>query len=76
MNNNYLESKPRYEILDGLRGVEAIFVVVFHLFVTYIPIFCGRVVMPRRQVHHCEGWFLVVRIDSHLLSGNATSGRS
>lgn len=39
MNNNYLESKPRYEILDGLRGVAAIFVVVFHLFVTYIPIF-------------------------------------
>lgn len=35
MNNNYLESKPRYEILDGLRGVAAIFVVVFHLFETY-----------------------------------------
>ncbi len=36
MNNNiYLASKPRYEILDGLRGVAAILVVVHHLFETY-----------------------------------------
>ena len=28
----YLQSKPRYEILDGLRGVAAIMVVGFHLF--------------------------------------------
>ena len=35
MNNRYLASKPRYEILDGLRGVAAIIVVVFHLFETY-----------------------------------------
>lgn len=35
MSNNYLASKPRYEILDGLRGVAAIFVVIFHLFETY-----------------------------------------
>lgn len=33
--SQYLESKPRYEILDGLRGVAAIFVVIFHLFETY-----------------------------------------
>ena len=31
----YLASKPRYEILDGLRGVAAIMVVIFHLFETY-----------------------------------------
>lgn len=31
----YLESKPRYEILDGLRGVAATIVVAFHLFETY-----------------------------------------
>ena len=33
--NIYLASKPRYEILDGLRGVAAMMVVVFHLFETY-----------------------------------------
>lgn len=36
MNNNvYLASKPRYEILDGLRGVAAMIVVAFHIFETY-----------------------------------------
>ncbi|MBR5068475.1 MAG: acyltransferase [Bacteroidales bacterium] len=35
--STYLASKPRYEILDGLRGVAAIFVVIFHLFETYSP---------------------------------------
>ncbi len=36
MNKNvYLASKPRYEILDGLRGVAALIVVAFHLFETY-----------------------------------------
>lgn len=32
---NILASKPRFEILDGLRGVAAIIVVMFHLFETY-----------------------------------------
>ena len=31
----YLASKPRYEILDGLRGVAAVLVVLFHIFETY-----------------------------------------
>ncbi len=35
--DNYLDSKPRYEILDGLRGVAALIVVAFHLFETYSP---------------------------------------
>lgn len=35
MNTNLLASKPRFEILDGLRGVAAIIVVMFHLFETY-----------------------------------------
>ena len=30
--NFYLASKPHYEILDGLRGVAAVMVVIFHLF--------------------------------------------
>ena len=34
-NNVYLASKPRYEILDGLRGVAAVLVVLFHLMETY-----------------------------------------
>jgi len=33
--NVYLASKPRYEILDGLRGVAAVLVVAYHLFETY-----------------------------------------
>ena len=33
--NVYLASKPRYEILDGLRGVAALMVILFHLFETY-----------------------------------------
>lgn len=35
MNSNYLSSKPRYEILDGLRGVAAIVVVLYHLMECY-----------------------------------------
>ena len=31
----YMKSKPRYEILDGLRGIAAITVVIFHFFETY-----------------------------------------
>ncbi|MCF0160927.1 MAG: acyltransferase [Bacteroidaceae bacterium] len=34
-SNAYFASKPRYEILDGLRGVAAMMVVAFHLFETY-----------------------------------------
>lgn len=33
--NVYLESKPRYEILDGLRGVASLMVIIFHLGETY-----------------------------------------
>lgn len=33
--NSYLASKPHYEILDGLRGVAAVIVVIFHLFETH-----------------------------------------
>ena len=37
MKNTYLASKPRYEILDGLRGVAAVMVVLFHIFECYSP---------------------------------------
>ena len=37
MKDIYLASKPRYEILDGLRGVAALMVLFFHCFETYIP---------------------------------------
>lgn len=33
--STYLAPKPRYEILDGLRGVAALLVVAFHLLETY-----------------------------------------
>ena len=37
MSNSYIASKPRYEILDGLRGVAAVIVVLFHMFECYSP---------------------------------------
>lgn len=42
--NEYLSSKPRYEILDGLRGVAALMVIFFHCFETYIPHFGTQIV--------------------------------
>lgn len=32
-----VSSKPRFEILDGLRGVAVMIIVAFHLFETYSP---------------------------------------
>lgn len=49
--NIYLESKPRYEILDGLRGVAAIMVIFYHLFETYCP--------PGAQQHINHGYLAV-----------------
>jgi peptidoglycan/LPS O-acetylase OafA/YrhL len=49
--NIYLESKPRYEILDGLRGVAAFMVILFHLFEVYCP--------PGAQQHINHGYLAV-----------------
>ncbi len=38
------KSKPRYEILDGLRGVAAMLVVVSHLFETYSAGPCDQII--------------------------------
>lgn len=38
-----LSSKPRFEILDGLRGVAAMIVVAFHLFETYSTGPCDQI---------------------------------
>lgn len=42
--NVFLASKPRYEILDGLRGVAALMVILFHCFETYIPRFGTQII--------------------------------
>lgn len=44
MKNTYLASKPRYKILDGLRGVAAIMVVLFHMFECYSPGVTGQII--------------------------------
>lgn len=42
--NLYLQSKPRYDALDGLRGVAALVVILYHCFETYIPVFGTQIV--------------------------------
>lgn len=39
----YIESKPRYEILDGLRGVAAFGVIMFHIMECYPPEIASKV---------------------------------
>ena len=47
MNKNvYLASKPRYEILDGLRGVAALLVVAYHLCETHFGL------TPAHPINH------------------------
>lgn len=56
-SNLYLESKPRYEILDGLRGVAAMLVVVYHLFETY---FHGAPDQPANHGYLAVDFFFVL----------------
>ena len=57
-NNVYLASKPRYEILDGLRGVAAMLVVAYHLFETY---YHGAPDQPINHGHLAESLFEFAR---------------
>ena len=34
----YFSSKPRYKILDSLRGIAAIIIVIYHIFESYFTI--------------------------------------
>ena len=45
----YLASKPRYEILDGLRGVAAM-IVVRRLILTRSEILAPRATIPNRRL--------------------------
>ncbi len=40
----YLASKPRYDTLDGLRGVASLMVILFHCFETYNPVFGTQII--------------------------------
>ena len=59
MNKNdiYLASKPRYEILDGLRGVAAVLVVAYHLFETY---YGGKADQPINHGYLAVDFFFVL----------------
>lgn len=56
-SNIYLASKPRYEILDGLRGVAALLVVAYHLFETY---FGGSPAQPINHGYLAVDFFFVL----------------
>ena len=68
-NNVYLASKPRYEILDGLRGVAALLVVGYHLFETY---FHGGPDQPINHGYLAMDFFFVL---SGFVIGNAYDDR-
>ena len=55
--NTYLASKPRYEILDGLRGVAAVLVVCYHLFETY---YSGSPAQPINHGYLAVDFFFVL----------------
>ena len=69
VSTSYLESKPRYEILDGLRGVAALGVVMFHMMECY-PSEVSGWVMPHGFM--CVDFFFAL---SGLVLGYAYDDR-
>lgn len=65
-NSAYLAPKPRYEILDGLRGVAALFVVAYHLFETY-----SRTMPPALVSWDIRGWGETNSVNGPTWSGMA-----
>jgi peptidoglycan/LPS O-acetylase OafA/YrhL len=57
MKSVYLASKQRYEILDGLRGVAAMLVVIYHLFETY---YHGSAAQPLNHGYLAVDFFFVL----------------
>ena len=54
----YLQSKQHYEILDGLRGVAALIVVIYHLGETYASSSAG-VVFPNHGYLAVDFFFML-----------------
>ena len=69
--NIYLASKPRYEILDGLRGVAAMLVVAYHLFETY---FHGAPDQPINHGYLAVDFFFV--LSGFVIGYQPISGRN
>ena len=67
--NVYLSSKPRYEILDGLRGVASVAVVLFHLFETYASSAATQIINHGYLAVDFPGGGGVRRTDSRDQSG-------
>ena len=59
MKTTYLPSKPRYEILDGLRGVAALIVVIYHLCETYANDGAASVFLPNHGYLAVDFFFVL-----------------
>ena len=59
MKTTYLPSKPRYEILDGLRGVAALIVVIYHLCETYANDGAAGVFLPNHGYLAVDFFFVL-----------------
>ena len=51
----YLLSKPRFELLDGLRGIASIIVIIYHLLEAY---YLGSINQPLKHGYMAVDFFL------------------